>query len=153
MKKLLFVITILCFIGCKDDNKDDLPTTVDIRVDVKYYSHELGQYVSDVGSVVYLLNGFSIYNGGDWEYTGNGVFRSKRWGSQWEYTHKAIVSDAGALFKDLEPVEGYKYFTIAVESASDIEKENRSYGTDAFNILKPYTHLSYNYGSSFSFVE
>lgn len=151
MKKLLFfLISIpLLFTSCSSDDNDGGGNNNDaINVSIEVLHNTDNQKnVSDIGSIVYLFEGFSMYNGGDWVYSGNGAFHSNKWGTNWTYTHKVEVTETGASFSGIKGTDGYKYFTVVVESNSDQNKEKRYYPVKAFNIEGKNLKLSYFYGS------
>lgn len=156
MKKIFYLMFIslmaVSFSACGSDDDDDggggASKPINVNIDVFYYSSEQDKNIIDVGSTVYMFDGFSTYNGGNWEYEGNGVFYSSKWGSRWEATQKKEVTQSGTTFSNIKGSDGHQYFTVVVESNSDKSKENRYYAIAPFNIEGKDVNLTYIYGGT-----
>lgn len=151
-KTLLFLfltVFALSFNSCSDDDNggNNNNKAIDVHVDVTYFSSAQNQTITDVGSIVYLFDGFSIYNGGDWKYQGNGIFLSEKWGTKWASSNKQTVTDTGVSFKNVKGNDQIKSFTIVIESASDKNQTDRYFPVNVFSIESKNANLKYKYGN------
>lgn len=148
---LLLVSLLICSLGAcsDDDNKEDnVQDSITLTIKATCYSDADQKNIPDVGSIVYLFEGFSYYNGGDWKYNGEGSFSSEKWGTRWTYTKKATIGkDGSIIINNVQCPEGYKYFSIAIDSEYNKNVKEKFYGVGVFNFENKDIKLNYSYGS------
>lgn len=141
----LLLFSVILFTSCSDDDKsteDDKTKNITLTVNIKNNRAE-----ADLGSIVYILEGFSIYNGGDWTYSKNGSFHSERWGTGWSSTKSAIANENGlAIIKNVSCPKDQSYFTLVIESAFDKDSEKRYFPVAVYNAEGKDINVDYVYG-------
>lgn len=146
---LLVSVMALSFNACSsddDDNGGSDPLGKEVKVSIiANYSAE-GKVLTDVGAIVYVFNALSIHEEAEWKYIGNGEFESEKWNRKTKYAHKEVMKENGISFI-LNQLPDGKYFTVVIESATDVEKESRYFGISTFDYKDSGHNLKYLYGS------
>lgn len=153
MKKTILFLLVsmmtLSFNACSsddDDNGDGTNVGKEVIVSITANYKSDGKEIADVGAVVYVFNALSVHEEAGWKYIGNGEFESEKWNRKTKYTYKEVMKENGISFL-LNQLPDGKYFTVVIESATDINKESRYFGITTFDYKDSGHNLKYLYGS------